>query len=547
VVKRIFGSLGLTDKFPKACQQQLQDILSMDPCQDVVQDNNNSDNNNDENVDDKDHDGIETGMGWVKVVRVKQPTKKQSYGSSSSTNNNNNNYHPTKVQLKDLTHLPYITIDNDHSMDLDQAMYICKTKCPPQHNDFDNPSWLLGKESFHESFVTKNQNDNTKIATLECDDDENEDDDENYSYLVSYALADGAYFVPAFSPLFEHALYRGGASFYLPGKSIPMLPRELSEHVMSLNEGVPRRALVFDMYLDQHGHVLRSFYRYAIIQSRWKGTYREVSEYYHAMDSHQHHWIAQDNMPYQETIDLLRQVGQLRINLAKHRNVVQYHRDNGEVVTIDPHTGKLTFQPHVSRYSSELYNEQISVLCNMEGAKMLSFLDDLEAKTTLDVLHPIYRTQRSPREDQTKTLEEVITNTLQMHGLDVSRWGWQSQPVGDVPESPPSEDLASYLERIRTHAESIDGDQQPHGKQKWKRVIMVIDRQAQMTNQAASFSITPNDGHHALKTTHYARFSSPMRELVGCFTHKELLEAHIGRFSHENLSPKKDMECKYWF
>jgi ribonuclease R len=241
----------------------------------------------------------------------------------------------------------------------------------------------------------------------------------------------------------------------------------------------------------------------------------------------------------------LRRVGQLRIDLAKHRNVVQYNRDNGEAVTIDPHTGKLTFQTHVSRYSSERYNEQISVLCNTEGAKMLAFLDDLEATTVKDILHPIYRTQSGPRDDQTKTLEEVISNTLQMHGLDVSEWGWQNHPSGDTLDTEQSQEyLATYLERIRNHAESIDGDKHPHWKQKWKRVVMVIDRQAQITNQAASFSTTPQDGHHALKTTHYARFSSPMRELVGCFTHKELLEAHIGRFSHSNLSPKKDIECK---
>ena len=94
--------------------------------------------------------------------------------------------------LKDLTALPYITIDNDNSMDLDQAMHI-------------------------EPLTAKG------------------------GYLVSYALADGAYFVTPGTPLFDHALVRGGSSFYLPTKCIPMLPRKLSEDIMSLNEGVDRR------------------------------------------------------------------------------------------------------------------------------------------------------------------------------------------------------------------------------------------------------------------------------------------------------------------
>eukprot|EP00961_Rhodomonas_salina_P240366 3247837-Rhodomonas_salina.1 len=44
-------------------------------------------------------------------------------------------------------------------------------------------------------------------------------EDGTNGYLVSYALADGAHFVPPNSALFDHALYkRGGSSFYLPGE-----------------------------------------------------------------------------------------------------------------------------------------------------------------------------------------------------------------------------------------------------------------------------------------------------------------------------------------
>ena len=47
-------------------------------------------------------------------------------------------------------------------------------------------------------------------------------------YSVQYAIADASYFAPAGTPLFEEALRRG-ASYYLPGQSVPMLPRALSE------------------------------------------------------------------------------------------------------------------------------------------------------------------------------------------------------------------------------------------------------------------------------------------------------------------------------
>src|SRR5262249_37166053 len=99
------------------------------------------------------------------------------------------------ASLVDLLHLPFVTIDNDDSRDLDQALAITKS------------SYGRG-------------------------------------YIVWYALADASFYVRPRTALFREALKRG-ASFYLPGLVIPMLPRRLSEGLISLNEGQPRRALVF--------------------------------------------------------------------------------------------------------------------------------------------------------------------------------------------------------------------------------------------------------------------------------------------------------------
>ena len=130
---------------------------------------------------------------------------------------------------------------------------------------------------------------------------------------------------------------------------------------------------------------------------------------------------------------------------------------------------------------------------------MLAFLDDLEETIpgAKDILHPIYRTQSGPRDDQTRTLEDVIANTLEVHGLDASQWGWHRED-GEL--------LAAYLDRLRDHAAVVQEDQRLSSttKQKWKRVVMVIDRQAQITNQAATFSASPAG------STMAAKLSPPM-------------------------------------
>ena len=52
-------------------------------------------------------------------------------------------------------------------------------------------------------------------------------------------------------------------------------------------------------------------------------------------------------------------------------------------------------------------------------------------------------------------------------------------------------------------------------------VLRAIDKQAVVTNVGAHFGGEARP-HHSLRVDAYARFSSPMRELVGCFTHKQL-------------------------
>eukprot|EP01052_Picozoa_sp_SAG31_P022348 SAG31_NODE_1774_length_7303_cov_4.685453_4_plen_63_part_00 len=44
------------------------------------------------------------------------------------------------------------------------------------------------------------------------------------AYRIAYALADGAFFVPPASALFDEALKRSGTTFYMPTRAVPMLP-----------------------------------------------------------------------------------------------------------------------------------------------------------------------------------------------------------------------------------------------------------------------------------------------------------------------------------
>ena len=92
------------------------------------------------------------------------------------------------------------------------------------------------------------------------------------------AIADVSYYVPQDSPLDLEARNRG-FSIYFPHKSIPMLPRALSENLCSLNAGKLRLAMVWKMRLHKRTKaVLNSELFEAVIKVRQKLTYEEVDE-----------------------------------------------------------------------------------------------------------------------------------------------------------------------------------------------------------------------------------------------------------------------------
>jgi ribonuclease R len=119
---------------------------------------------------------------------------------------------------------------------------------------------------------------------------------------------------------------------------------------------------------------------------------------------------------------------------------------------------------------------------------------------------PIYKVHPSPVRKRVEDFAELLAGVVKAHDLDPAVWGWS--PDGDA-------SLADYLARL-----PVEGPQGGIGQ--------AIQRQAVMINRASSFSGAPGE-HHGIGVEPYARFSSPMREMVGIHTHKEALEKLSGR------------------
>lgn len=340
--------------------------------------------------------------------------------------------------LVDLEALAFCTIDGQDTQDLDQALHVDKT---------------------------------------------------SNGFVVRYAIADAAYYIQPGSALFTEALKRG-ASFYLPGLMIPMLPRELCVDVISLNENVRRRSVVFEMHLNQLGVVMQTRIVRSRIRSRGKLSFKEVETFLSGSST-----TIRGDADLAISLRYFRDVARLRLRLAEERNVARYHRTE---VNVKLGQDGLVFNLLDNvRNEVELFNEQLSLLCNTAGAMLLTETDD----TLTNCLQPIYKIHPPPSQAKLKSFEKIIAQLIKAHRLKPERWQWlhdSEQPLSD------------YLKKL-----PVTGHQ--------KGVAQTIHRQALMINTRSEFSEQPGR-HHGVGVDVYARFSSPMREIVGVFLHKELME-----------------------
>lgn len=344
--------------------------------------------------------------------------------------------------LVDHTALPFVTIDNAHSKDLDQAVFVAR---------------------------------------------------EGDGYLVAYAIADASFYVRPGSALFAEAMKRG-ASYYFPGFSVPMLPRPLSEGLISLNPDGPRRALLFFHHLDAHGELLKTRLERARVRSRAKLSFSDVQK---LVDAPAQSPLA--GAEYEASMQLLREVGRRRMALAAKRGLVRYRR---EEVTVELDGEGLSFAVmEAVRDEVELWNEQISLMCNAEGGRLLREFDHPSVQ-------PIYRVQGGPDPERLKALAELTRCVALRHGLPETPWRWHRETTP----------LSKYLEQLPHAAPGTKED----------RLVAALTRQAVMVNLRSEYSTEPGE-HVGVGAEPYARFSAPMRELVGVFLHKEASDFLTGQ------------------
>lgn len=329
---------------------------------------------------------------------------------------------------EDLRHLPVFTIDGAESKDLDDAVSVERTE----------KGWLLGVH-----------------------------------------IADVSHYVKGNSALDKEALRRG-TSIYYADKVIPMLPKELSNGICSLNPNEDRLTMSAFMELDKDGTMLSYRFCKSVIKSRVKGVYTEINSILCGTASDD--ILAKYDCVAQE-IPLIDELADVLIARKKLRHAPEIETTESKLILDDK--GICVDVVPRERGKSERIIEEFMLCANEAAAKLAR-----EKNVPF-----VYRVHEAPPEEKTAVLCETLTK------LHI--------------------EYPHFTEYKPAHASAIL--ESVRDTEKFQAVNMMVLR----SMSKAKYSNEPL-GHFGLVLDDYAHFTSPIRRYPDLAIHRIITDILAG-------------------
>ena len=298
---------------------------------------------------------------------------------------------------------------------------------------------------------------------------------DNGNFMLGVHIADVTHYVKEKSNLDKEALKRA-TSVYLVDKVIPMLPKQLSNGVCSLNPNEDKLTLSVFMEISDKGEVVNSSIEETIIKSKARMVYTDVSD------------ILENNdrglkIKYAELVDdfrLAEKLAKILMKKREKRGALDFNFPE-PYIHLDSNGNVENIEPYERRIANKII-EEFMLVTNETVAEYFYWLG----------LPFVYRIHETPSSSKMEALNKFI------HNYDILI-------KGDMEEVHPK--------AIQKIIKSIEG------KKEEKVISSLILRSLKQAKYSPDCS-----GHFGLAAKYYCHFTSPIRRYPDLQIHRIIKE-----------------------
>ena len=323
------------------------------------------------------------------------------------------------------------------------------------------------------------------------------------TFLLNVHIADVSYYVKEDSFLDKEAILRG-TSVYMLNRVIPMLPKELSNGICSLNEGQDRLTLSVLMEIDKNGDVISSDITKGIIKVTKRMSYTGVQALLDYIENpKQQNKLIKEYIPYEKQLKLMAELAQILENKRKKQGYLDLDIPESKIIL-----NKSGHTINVEKYEVKFANtiiEQFMLTANEVVAEKFYWL---EAPF-------IYRVHESPDQEKITELNRFLYN-----------FGYK---IKGKTENIHPKVFSDILEDI-----------------KGKEEDMVISNLILRTLKVARYE-AQNKGHFGIASKYYCHFTSPIRRYPDLYIHR-IISNYINNnynISEEYKEKENELAVKY--
>ena len=347
-----------------------------------------------------------------------------------------------------------------------------------------------------------------EIFTIDGDDTKDIDDAvslymDGENYILGVHIADVSTYVKSGTALDKEARKRG-TSVYLIDTVIPMLPRELSNGICSLNPNEDRYALSVEMKISKSGEVLESKIFKSVIKSKIQMTYNKV------YDILVNNIVAEGYEPHVETLKLMEKLALILVDKKSKMGAIDFDMPEAKII-LDENDAVVDIKLREMTIANKLI-EEFMILANEVVAETFNKKE----------LPFIYRIHEKPEVDRIEKLNTMLKN-LGYPEIDLNVCTKKGKVNGN--------NLALQLRNVMNLAK---------GNENEKLVSLLVLR----TMQLAKYS-NENIGHFGLASEYYCHFTSPIRRYPDLFIHRVISSYLANELDSKMISKYKKQAIKY--